>query len=143
MSEPNPNQIMAAYAANAVSFAQNNFGVSLDFSIDSIKALESLANRLFHTRPKGFIGKLFRKQPSDNDVEIVCKMLGSYLGEVYRLNKGGEWQINHEQQAIGLLDDEIWIFPLAKVFLRITNGKKHDLNEYFAEIFAQSAPDPD
>lgn len=143
MSEPSPNQIMAAYAANAVSFAQSHYDVSLDFSLESIKALESLANRLFHTRPKGFIAKLFRKQPSDNDVETVCKMLGSYLGEVYRQNKGGEWQINHEQQAIGLLDGEIWIFPLAKVFMRITSGKKHDLNEYFAEIFAQLPANPD
>ena len=133
--EPSPNQIMAAYAANAVTFARSNYGISLDFSVESIEQIEKLANRLFYTRPKSFIGKLFRKQPSDNDVQMVCKMLGSYLGEVYRQHKGGEWQINHEHQAIGLLDGETWIFPLAKVFKRITNGKKDDLNLYFAEIF--------
>lgn len=135
MTEPSPNQIMAAYAANAVTFAQSNFGISLDFTVESIDQVEKLANRLFYTRPKGFIGKLFRKQPSDNDVQMVCKMLGSYLGEVYRQHKGGEWLINHEHQAIGLLNGEIWIFPLAKVYKRITNGKKDDLNLYFAEIF--------
>lgn len=134
MTEPTPNEIMAAYAANAVNFAHSNFGISLDFTVESIEQVEALANRLFHTRPKGFIAKFFRKEPSDNDVQNVCKMLGSYIGEVYRRNKGGEWQINHEHQAIGLLDGETWIFPLAKVLKRITNGKKDDLNLYFAEI---------
>ena len=134
MTEPSPNEIMAAYAANAVNFAQSNFGISLDFSVESIDQVESLANRLFHTRPKGFIAKLFRKLPSENDVQNVCKMLGAYIGEVYRQNKGGEWQINQEHQAIGLVDGETWIFPLAKVLKRITNGKKDDLSAYFAAI---------
>lgn len=136
MTEPNPNDIMAAYAANAVNFAHSHFGISLDYTVESIEQVESLANRLFHTRPKGFIGKLFRKQPSENDVQNVCKMLGSYLGEVYRQHKGGEWQINQEHQAIGLLDGENWIFPLAKVLKRITNGKKDDFMVYFADILA-------
>lgn len=134
MTEPSPNEIMAAYAANAVNFAQSNFGISLDFTVESIDKIEALANRLFHTRPKGFITRLFRREPSDNDIQNVCKMLGSYIGEVYRQNKGGEWQINHEHQAIGLVDGETWIFPLAKVLKRITNGKKDNLSLYFAEI---------
>ena len=134
MTEPSPNEIMAAYAANAVNFAHNHFGISLDYTVESIEQVEALANRLFHTRPKGFIAKLFRKEPSENDVQNVCKMLGSYLGEVYRQSKGGEWQINQEHQAIGLLVGETWIFPLAKVLKRITHGKKEDLTEYFAEI---------
>lgn len=135
MVAPSPNQIMEAYASNAVSFAENNFAIKLDFSVESVEQIEALANRLFYTRPKSFIGKLFRKQPSDNDVEMVSKMLGSYLGEVYRQHKGGEWQINQQYQAIGLFDGEIWIFPVAKVFKRLTNGKKDDLQLYFAEIF--------
>lgn len=134
MTEPSPNEIMAAYAANAVNFAQSSFGISLDYSVESIEQVESLANRLFHTRPKGFIAKLFRKLPSDTDVQNVCKMLGAYIGEVYRQNKGGEWQINQDHQAIGLLYGDTWIFPLAKVLKRITNGKKDDLNAYFTAI---------
>jgi hypothetical protein len=135
MNEPSPNQIMAAYAVNAVNFAQTNFRISLDFSVKSIAQVEIIANGLYYMRPKGFIARLFRKQPSEHEVETVSKMLGSYIGEVYRQNKGGEWQINHEHQAIGLLDGENWIFPLAKVYKRITNGKKDDLNLFFAEIF--------
>lgn len=134
MNEPSPNQIMAAYAVNAVNFAQTNFRISLDFSVKSIAQVEIIANGLYYMRPKGFIARLFRKQPSEHEVETVSKMLGSYIGEVYRQNKGGEWQINHEHQAIGLLDGENWIFPLAKVYKRITNGKKDDLNLFFAEI---------
>lgn len=88
MTEPSPNEIMAAYAANAVNFAQSNFGISLDFTVESVEQVEVLANRLFHTRPRGFIAKLFRKEPSDKDVQNVCKILGSYIGEVYRQNKG-------------------------------------------------------
>ncbi len=135
MNEPSPNQIMAAYAVNAVNFAQTNFRISLDFSVKSIAQVEIIANGLYYMRPKGFIARLFRKQPSEHEVETVSKMLGSYIGEVYRQNKGGEWQINHEHQAIGLLDGENWIFPLAKVYKRITNGKQDDLNSFFAEVF--------
>lgn len=43
MTAPSPNEIIAAYAANAVNFAQSHFGISLDYTVESIEQVEALA----------------------------------------------------------------------------------------------------
>lgn len=127
MSTPPPNEIMMAYAEDAVDFAFSKFGVSLDYANDSIRDVESIAEKLFQTRPKGFLGKLLRRGPSDDEVQMVCKMLGGYIGEIYRRSKGGDWAINDELQALGINHGESWVFPPSKVYKRLTNGTEDNL----------------
>lgn len=131
MSEPTINDMMSAYAEDAVDFASSNFGVSLDYSQESIKEVELIAERLCQSRPKGFIGRLFKQGPSDEEINTVCKMLGGYVGEVFRRYKGGEWAINQEFSAIGIHQNDTWIFPPAKVHKRLTNGSEDNLWSYF------------
>ena len=131
MSAPTINDMMVAYAADAVDFARSNFDVHLDYSDESVQQVESIAGKLHAANPKGFLSKIFRKGPTDENIEIICKMLGGYIGEIYRRSKGGEWAINEEFHAIGLLVDETWIFPPAKVYKRLTNGAEDDLWFYF------------
>ncbi|NQD36092.1 hypothetical protein HPT27_03585 [Permianibacter sp. IMCC34836] len=137
MSAPTINDMMVAYAEDAVDFARNNFGVSLDYTAESVEKIEVMANRLFQAKPKGFLGKFIRKGPSEEEIQTVCKMLGGYIGEVYRRTKGGEWAINQEYQTIGLTSGEAWIFPPAKVHKRLTNGTEDNLQSYFRVILEQ------
>lgn len=137
MTAPTINDMMAVYAEDAVEFARKNFGVSLDYSNDSVRQVETMAETLVQARPKNFVSKLFRKSPSEEEVQTVCKMLGGYIGEVYRRAKGGDWGINEQFQALGVHQGENWIFPPAKVHKRLTNGAEDNLWSYFSVLLTQ------
>ena len=129
--------MMSAYAADAVDFARQRFSVSLDYSHASVEQVESIAEKLFQAQPKGFIGKLFKKAPSEQELQTVCKMLGGYIGEVLRRSKGGEWALNQEFSAIGIQSGESWLFPPAKVHKRLTNGSEDNLWSYFRMVLEE------
>jgi hypothetical protein len=131
MATPTIGDMMIAYAEDAVNFAHHNFGISLDYSNESIRQIEAIAEKLVQARPKGIVGKLLRRAPSEDEVQKVCKMLGGYIGEVHRRAKGGEWALNQEHQALGLRRADSWIFPTAKVHKRLSNGAEDNLWVYF------------
>jgi hypothetical protein len=132
MTTPTITEMMSAYADDAVDFARNNFGITLDYTSQSVRQVEAMAEKLVQARPKNFVSKLFRKSPSEEELQTVCKMLGGYIGEVYRRAKGGEWAVNQEFQALGVQQAESWIFPPAKVHKRLTNGAEDNLWSYFS-----------
>ena len=90
-----------------------------------------MAEMLIQARPKGIVAKLFRRAPSEAEVQKVCKMLGGYIGEVFRRARGGEWALDQEYQALGLHRGDRWVFPPAKVHKRLTNGAEDNLWSYF------------
>jgi len=139
MPEPTLNDVMAAYAQDAVDFARNNFNVELDYTNQSIERVEGIAARLYDAKPKGFLAKVFRKGPTDEQVQGICKALGGYIGEVYRRSKGGDWAINQELDALGVLFSETWIFPPAKVYKRLANGPEDNLWIYFRVMLEDRA----
>lgn len=138
MAKPSINDVMEAYARDAVDFAKARFDVTLDFTAASISNVESIADRLYRSKPRGVLGKLFGRGPSEQDVDAMCKMLGGYVGEVLRREKGGEWGINEDLQAYGVRFGETWVFPPAKVHKRLTNGSEDNIEFYFRVLLAQS-----
>ena len=131
MATPTITEMMSAYAEDAVDFARNNFGITLDYTSESMRQVEAIAERLVQARPKNFVSKLFQKTPSEEELQTVYKMLGGYIGEVYRRVKGGEWAINEEFRALGVQQGSNWIFPPAKVHKRLTKGAEDNLLTYF------------
>jgi len=74
-----------------------------------------------HTRsyhlgiPKG-IKKLFSKGPSEELIVQMSKVWGGYVGEVFRKNLGGEWEMSKSfDNAIALRINSTEFFPPAKV----------------------------
>ncbi|WP_126419525.1 hypothetical protein [Asticcacaulis excentricus] len=123
---------MSAYSADAVEYAQERFGVDLDFSADSVARLENLLVTLHKSLPKGRIQKLFKKSPTDEEIRLMSKVLGAYLGEVIRRNKGGEWASNEQFDALGLyFGDDKWVFPVAKVHKRLMNGEEDNVFSFY------------
>ena len=137
MATPTINDMMVAYAEDAVDFARSKFGITLDYTSGSVERVEFMAEQLVQARPKGLIGKLLRKAPSEQEIQTVCKMLGGYVGEVYRRAKGGEWAVDQAHQALGVNQGETWIFPPAKVHKRLTNGAEDNLWSYFNLLLAE------
>lgn len=131
MATPTVNDMMAAYAEDAVDYAKQQFGIQLDGSRESVEKIEAMADTLFQSIPRSRLGRLFKKGPSDEEIDTMCKMFGGYIGEVFRRAKGGDWAVNQEFSAIGIQQGESWIFPPAKVHKRLTNGGEDNLWSYF------------
>ena len=94
--KPTISDMMVAYAQDAVDFAQAKFGETLDYSERSVQKVERCLRQLYDAKPMGFLGKLFAKGPSDEDVLTVAKMFGGYVGEVVRRHHGGDWVLDEE-----------------------------------------------
>jgi hypothetical protein len=59
--KPTVNDMMAAYAEDAVDFAKNNFNLELDYSESSVELVESMAAQLYDSLPRGMISGFIRK----------------------------------------------------------------------------------
>lgn len=142
MSKPTVNDMMESYAQDAVDFAQNNFKITLDYSPESIEYIEKIAAQLEASIPKSKFARLFKKGPSDEEIDQVCKMLGGYIGEVYRRERNGEWGFNQDvapgNLVIELKCGDLAMFPPAKVHKRLVNGAEDNLQSYFTVMVEQS-----
>lgn len=125
---------MRKHADDAVRYARDTHNAFLDYSGGSIAHVETIIARVHHYIPQNRISKWIRSGPSDAEIDQLCNMLGSYIGEVYRRAKGGEWAINSELNAVGISRDEGWVFPIVKVKQRLGHGPGDDLYRYFVAV---------
>jgi len=137
------DEMMVAYSQDAVAHARDHFGVELDYSVDSVRAVETILARLHGAIPHG-IWKLFRRPPSEDALVNLSKMYGGYLGEVMKRLRGGEWMIETGVVSPGpvicLRKGEDRVFPPAKVWKRLTNGPEDDVWMYFQVVEAMPKP---
>ena len=76
MTPPTANDMMQAYAEDAVDFARERFQVSLDYSEDSLSLTEQILSRLHDTLPKGAFAKLLKRGPSQDEIWQMAKVWG-------------------------------------------------------------------
>ncbi len=125
-------QILAdVYAQEAVDMAKKAFDISLDWSDSSIanveKALAMMHSSFITTNPR----------PTDDQAMSFAKLYGSYIGEVYRRNHGGEWSVVNlnKQEFLGLqttAGDIFW--PWGRALNRITQGPENDVAYYYRAL---------
>ncbi len=97
--------------------AQALFGLTLTPTVDSLPALEQIAHFLYQARAR------FDQQ----DQRINILLLGAYLGEIVRRERGGVWRVD---PALGLpLVDipggEVWS-PMEAAQTRLETGVAWD-----------------
>jgi hypothetical protein len=117
---------MATMADGAIPLAAQ-LGFTLDYSEDSVKALEQYVMELYE----------FLLTPESTWTEEMkwsaALTLGAYLGEVIRRIHGGEWQagtIDNPQLIIG----QVYTTPPEKVMKHLTNGIEDHLGHYYRTI---------
>ena len=112
---------MVAYAAEAVRIAAADHRVRLDYSLNSIVALENLL------AGQGAV-----------DLEYQSKTWGSYFGEVLRRRWGGDWSLTQYPNAVSAVPTlEIngsRLYPLMKIYRRLTMGEAESLNEFLEMV---------
>lgn len=113
--------MMVAYAAEAVRSAAADHKVKLDYSLNSVAALDNLL-----------------AQQGPFDLEYQAKTWGSYFGEVLRLQWGGEWSLTQYPNAVAAVPTlEVRgsrLYPLMKVHRRLTMGESENLVDFLGMV---------
>ena len=119
---------MESAAREAVRTARADYGFALDFQENSLQALETiLANVASSVEPD-----------ASETVERAVKMWGAYFGQTVRVVFGGEWNlVNYPGKAMSLPALTVrgsQLFPLLKVYRRITLGEQENVWDYYQAI---------
>jgi hypothetical protein len=117
------DSMMQAHADGAVRTASTEHGTKLDYSSESIAALENILDKL--------------TPAAESDLEWLTKLWGSYFGEVFRRRYAAEWTMSEYpggKFAVPTLEiGGSRIYPLLKVHRRLTMGGSENLVN-FAEM---------
>jgi hypothetical protein len=120
-------QIAEAYALDTVDYARDTFGLGLDFSDDSIQHVEAMLTRLHD--------EMASARPSDDQIFQFAKMIGSYVGEVFRRNHGARWGMVSlgGETFPGMEADRTGgrFWPWGKVQNRLVNGPEDNVCHYY------------
>jgi len=115
---------MEGYAQAAKELAKNEFGQKLDFTSESIDSLDEILVRV--------------AESPELEMDFEVRLWGSYLGEVLRQRYAGSWEMTQYPGGIAAVPAvELRgsrLFPLMKVFRRLTEGEEEDLRTFFSMV---------
>ena len=116
--------MMTGYARAAADLARNQFKQKLDFTSESIDTLDDILVLVSET--------------PESDLDFETRLWGSYLGEVLRRRYAGTWEMTqYPGGAAAVPAVEVRgsrLFPLMKVYRRLTIGSEEDLRAFFAMV---------
>ena len=115
-------------AKEAMKLTRKFFVVELDFSDDSIRQLEEQFDAIDYALSGGM---------SDENIQLLKRVWGSYLGETIRRQYGGQWDLvsNDEGEEVPALTRQgKSLFPHQQVSQRLTEGDQHSIWEYYQEL---------
>lgn len=121
---PDLGAMMEGYAQAAVQVARAEFAQKLDFSSDSIDALDEILVTV--------------GQSPEREVDFEVRLWGSYLGEILRRRYAGSWDMTmYPGGTVAVPAVEVRgsrLFPLLKVYRRLTIGEEDDLRAFYAMV---------
>jgi hypothetical protein len=127
-------KIVEAYSLDAVDFAANKFNIKLDWSDASVRQIETILDT-FHR-------DLGNSHPTEEQITQIAKIFGSYIGEVFRKNHGGQWGIVelNGQRFPGLQSPAGSLFwPFGRARNRMVNGNDDNVWDYYQELIKPPA----
>lgn len=111
-----------AFAEMHVSMSKDNFEVALDYSAESLTAIDEI------------IAKHWEEPPIMLDQVVLT--FGAYVGETIRRQLGGAWMFD-EERGYTLADlggTGTRIYPFSKVQKRFTNGEEDSIAFFYQAI---------
>lgn len=121
---PDLGAMMEGYAQAAVDLARNEFQRDLDFSADSVDALDDIL--------------VVVSESPEKDLDFEVRLWGSYLGELLRRRYAGGWEMTQYPGgtvAVPAVDVRgSRLFPLMKVYRRLTAGEEEDLRSFYTMV---------
>lgn len=124
---PDLGAMMQGYAEAAVEVARREYKQTLDFTSESMNALDEIL-------------VLLGESP-EADLDYESRLWGSYLGEVLRIRYAGTWEMTQYpggQVAVPAVEVRgSRLFPLMKVYRRLTMGDEEDLPSFYSKVTAR------
>ncbi len=121
---PDLESMMEGYALAAAEVGRSEFQQKLDFSSESIDALDEILVRV--------------GESPELELEFEVRLWGSYLGEVLRRRYAGTWEMTQYPggtMAVPAIEVRASrLFPLMKVYRRLTQGDEEDLRAFYAMV---------
>lgn len=138
-NSPSVNEMMAAYAEDAVALARGEFGIELDYSETSVHQVEEMLAKLHEELvPSGFWARMFKLGPRPDQIDSVSKMFGGYIGEVFKRHYGGEWVLDETsfpgETVYSFHTGGQTIWPHFKSGKRLINGPEDNVWTYYQII---------
>ncbi len=121
----------------AIRTAQVRWGLSLDFSTESLGGLDRLLDELHR------IAAAPGSRPTDEQLTENALRWGAYFGEVVRRRHGGRWtqeEIPGQGSVLRLQVADVPVFPLSRVLKRIRDGLPPTLVEHHRELSDRLGP---
>jgi hypothetical protein len=129
-------QVAETSAAEAVQFAKRQFNLVLDGNEASIDDVERVLDSL-HTSYA-----LASPKPPDGQLLPLARMLGAYVGEVYRRNHGATWgtvTLNGSTYPGLRTDGGVNVWITGRVLNRIIDGPDSNIAFFYRKLVADSA----
>jgi len=116
--------MMEGYARAAADLARTSYKQTLDFSAESIDALDDLL--------------VMVAESPELDLDFEVRLWGAYLGEVLRRRYAGTWEMTpYPGGAVAVPAVDVRgsrLFPLIKIYRRLTMGEEEDLRSFFSMV---------
>jgi len=118
---PDLGAMMEGYALAAVDMARSDFRHILDWTAESVDALDEIL--------------VMVGESPERDLDFEVRLWGSYLGEIIRLRYAGSWEMTQYPggtvavPAVNVRGSRL--FPLMKVYRRLTAGEEEDLRSFY------------
>jgi len=121
---PDLGTMMEGYAHAAAELAAREFNQKLDFTSESIDGLDEILVRV--------------GESPELNLDFEVRLWGSYLGEVLRRRYAGAWEMTqYPGGVVAVPAIEVRgsrLFPLMKVYRRLTAGEEEDLRAFYAMV---------
>lgn len=121
---PDLGAMMEGYARAAVEIARTEFRQMLDSSADSVDVLDEILVTV--------------GESPERDLDFEVRLWGSYLGEIIRSRYAGTWEMTqYPGGTVAVPAVEVRgsrVFPLMKVYRRLTAGDEEDLRSFYAMV---------
>ncbi len=121
---PDLGSMMEGYARAAAELGASEFHQKLDFTSESIDALDEIL--------------VVVAESPELELEFEVRLWGSYLGEVLRRRYAGTWEMTqYPGGMVAVPAIEVRgsrLFPLMKVYRRLTAGDEEDLRSFYAMV---------
>ncbi|MDC8830940.1 hypothetical protein [Alteromonas gilva] len=133
MQQQELEELMAQSAKDAVETSQDTFGVSLDYSAQSIALIDDLL--------LAFIDRYKDQALEDTAVFTLCNIYGAYIGEVVRGLIGGQWRYDVSEPAAPyvVLDVGEYSYAFAGIcYERLVNDSQVSVKAYCDQALANN-----
>ena len=138
-------EMMQEYAEKAVELARD-FHVQLDFTENSVQALEQILTQLHEEHRAFTAGRSSPEQAVEEQMVTMCKLWGGYLGEVVRRRWGGDWAMesypgaNFATLTLNVRGGKL--FPSMKIYRRLTEGPADNVWSFYERVRSKLEASP-